>query len=146
MNKVLWLLQTLLAVVFLAHGWLFLAPPPEVAEQMNASLPRWFQLSLGTAEVLAAVGLVVPALTRVLPWLVEWAALGIMIVMVSATASPGPRRDEFSGGHGRASRHGVVRGLHAALRGAARTPAGGLIIGSRPHGGARHALRMACRL
>jgi uncharacterized membrane protein YphA (DoxX/SURF4 family) len=85
MNIVLWILQVLLAVAFLAHGWLFLSPPPEIAEQMNASLPRWFQLFLGVAEVLAAVGLTLPALTRVLPSLVVWAAGGIMIVMVSAT-------------------------------------------------------------
>jgi hypothetical protein len=52
---------------------------------MNASLPRWFQLFLGVAEVLAAVGLILPGLTRVMPWLVVWAAAGIMIVMVSAT-------------------------------------------------------------
>ena len=37
---------------------------------MNASLPRWFQVSLGVAEVLAAVGLTLPGLTRVMPWLV----------------------------------------------------------------------------
>ena len=85
MNITLWVLQVLLAVAFFAHGWLFLSPPPEIAEQMNASLPRWFQLFLGVAEVLAAVGLILPGLTRTLPWLVTWAAGGIMIVMVSAT-------------------------------------------------------------
>ena len=57
MNIVLWVLQVLLAVAFLAHGWLFLSPPPDIAELMNASLPRWFQLFLGVAEVLAAIGL-----------------------------------------------------------------------------------------
>jgi hypothetical protein len=86
MNIVLWAVQVLLAVAFFAHGWLFLAPPPEIAVQMNASLPRWFQLFLGVAEVLAAVGLTLPGVTRVLPWLVTWAAGGIMIVTVSATA------------------------------------------------------------
>jgi uncharacterized membrane protein YphA (DoxX/SURF4 family) len=86
MNILLWILQVLLAVAFLAHGWLFLAPPPAIAEQMNATLPRWFQLFIGVAEVLAAVGLTLPGLTRILPWLVTWAAAGIMIVMVSATA------------------------------------------------------------
>ena len=85
MNIVLWLLQVLLALAFLAHGWLFLFPPAELVEQMNASLPRWFQLFLGVAEVLAAVGLTLPAITRIQPWLVSWAAAGIMIVMVSAT-------------------------------------------------------------
>src|SRR5262245_25247175 len=86
MNLMLWILQVLLAMAFLAHGWLFLAPPPDIAAQMNASLPRWFQLFLGVAEVLAAVGLTLPGLTRILPWLVTWAAAGIMIVLVSATA------------------------------------------------------------
>ena len=85
MNILLWVLQVLLAAAFLAHGWLFLSPPPEIAAQMNASLPRWFQLFLGVAEVLAAVGLTLPGLTRILPWLVTWAAGGIMIVTVSAT-------------------------------------------------------------
>jgi putative oxidoreductase len=86
MNIGLWVVQVVLAAAFLAHGWLFLSPPPEIAEKMNASLPRWFQLFLGVAEVLAAVGLTLPGLTRILPWLITWAAGGIMIVMVSATA------------------------------------------------------------
>ena len=85
MNITLWILQVLLALAFLAHGLLFLAPPPEVAVQMNALLPRWFQVFLGVAEVLAAVGLTLPALTRILPGLVPAAAAGVMIVMVSAT-------------------------------------------------------------
>ena len=86
MNIVLWVLQVLLAVAFFAHGGLFLWPPAAIAAQMNATLPRWFQLFLGVAEVLAAVGLTLPGLTRILPWLVAWAAAGIMIVMISATA------------------------------------------------------------
>jgi uncharacterized membrane protein len=85
MNIVLWLLQVLLAIAFFAHGLLLLSPPANVVERMNASLPRWFQLFLGVAEVLAAVGLTLPGVTRVLPWLVTWAAAGIMVVMVSAT-------------------------------------------------------------
>lgn len=85
MNIVLWVLQVLLAATFVAHGLLLLTPPPEIAAQMNTALPRWFQLSLGVAEVLAAVGLTLPALTRIMPWLVTWSAGGIMIVMVSAT-------------------------------------------------------------
>jgi uncharacterized membrane protein YphA (DoxX/SURF4 family) len=86
MNIILWVLQVLLALAFLAHGLLFLSPPPEVAVQMNASLPRWFQVFLGAAEVLAAIGLTLPGLTRIRPGLVPAAAVGIMIVMVCATA------------------------------------------------------------
>jgi uncharacterized membrane protein YphA (DoxX/SURF4 family) len=85
MNAVLWILQVLLAAAFLAHGLLFLSPPPEIAVQMNQSLPRWFQVFLGVAEVAAAIGLILPGLTRILPVLVTWAAVGIMIVMISAT-------------------------------------------------------------
>jgi hypothetical protein len=85
MNVLLWVLQVLLALAFLAHGIMFLAPPPEVAVLMNAMLPRWFQLFLGVAEVLAAVGLTLPGLTRILPGLVPAAAAGVMIVTVSAT-------------------------------------------------------------
>ena len=85
MNMVLWVLQVLLAVAFFAHGVMMVAPPAEIAAQMNASLPRWFPLFLGVAEVLAGMGLILPGLTRILPWLVTWAAGGIIIVMVSAT-------------------------------------------------------------
>jgi predicted PurR-regulated permease PerM len=84
-NILLWVLQVLLAVAFLAHGWLFLSPPASIVDQMNASLPRWFQLFLGIAEVLAAVGLTLPGITRIQPRLVPLAAAGIMIVLISAT-------------------------------------------------------------
>ena len=86
MNVLIWVLQVLLALAFFAHGWLFLSPPASMVAQMNATLPRWFQLFLGVAEVLAAVGLTLPGLTRILPSLVSLAAAGIMIVMIFATA------------------------------------------------------------
>jgi uncharacterized membrane protein YphA (DoxX/SURF4 family) len=85
-NRLLWTLQILLALVFLAHGAMMLFPPAAVAQQINASLPRWFSLFIGVAEILAAVGLTLPAITGIQPWLVSWAAGGLMIVMVSATS------------------------------------------------------------
>jgi uncharacterized membrane protein YphA (DoxX/SURF4 family) len=85
MNITLWILQIVLALVFLAHGLLFLMPPPEIAVQMDAMLPGWFQLFMGVAEVLAAVGLTLPGITRIMPGLVIAAAVGVMIVSVSAT-------------------------------------------------------------
>jgi len=84
-NILLWVLQVLLAAAFLAHGLLLLMPPPDIAAQMLMSLPRWFWVFLGVAEVAAAIGLTLPGLSRVKPWLVAWAAGGIMIVMISAT-------------------------------------------------------------
>ena len=85
MNKLLWTLQILLAMAFLAHGIMMIAPPPEIALQMDKFLPRWFQLFLGVAEVLAAVGLTVPGFTRIQPRLVPAAAVGLMLVTLCAT-------------------------------------------------------------
>ena len=85
MNMLLWVLQALLALAFFAHGCLLLFPPASIVAQMNASLPRWFQLFIGVAEILAAVGLTLPGLTRIQPWLVSAAAAGLMIVMICAT-------------------------------------------------------------
>jgi uncharacterized membrane protein YphA (DoxX/SURF4 family) len=85
MNVTLWVLQILLALVFVAHGWMLLAPPASLIDQMNASMSPAFRIFLGIAEVLAAIGLTVPGLARIQTWLVPAAAVGIMIVMVSAT-------------------------------------------------------------
>jgi uncharacterized membrane protein YphA (DoxX/SURF4 family) len=84
MNIFLWVLQVLLAVAFLAHGWMFLFPPENLVAVMNAAIHPWFRLFIGVAEVLAAIGLTLPGLTRILPWLVPSAAAGLMIVMIGA--------------------------------------------------------------
>jgi len=85
MNITLWVLQVLLAVAFLAHGGLFLFPPADMVDLMNSTIPPPFRIFLGVAEVLAAAGLTLPGITRILPRLVSWAAAGLMIVMVGAT-------------------------------------------------------------
>ena len=95
MKILLWTLQILLALAFVAHGVMLLSPPVAIAEQLNASLPRWFQLFLGVAEVLAGIGLTLPGLTGIQPWLVPCAAAGIMFVMISATIYHAAR-GEFS--------------------------------------------------
>ena len=85
MNIALWLLQILLALAFLAHGLMFLFPPPEIEVLMDASLWKPFRLFLGVAEVAAGIGLVVPGLTRIKPWLVPLAAALLLPIMVGAT-------------------------------------------------------------
>ena len=57
MNKLLWIAQVILGLAFLAHGLMLLFPPASIVEQMNSSMSREFQVFLGVAEVLAAVGL-----------------------------------------------------------------------------------------
>jgi uncharacterized membrane protein YphA (DoxX/SURF4 family) len=84
-DVVLWVVQVLLAMAFLAHGLMFLNPPAELVAVMDASLPRWFRYFLGVMEVAAAAGLTLPGVTRIMPFLVGWAAIGIMIVTSSAT-------------------------------------------------------------
>ena len=84
MNIILWVLQVLLAVAFFAHGCLFLFPPEAMLELMKP-IPPAFRVFLGVAEVLAAVGLTLPGITRILPWLIPCAAAGLMIVMTGAT-------------------------------------------------------------
>jgi len=85
MNLTLWALQILLAGAFLGHGCLFLFPPADLLELMNSAIPPAFRIFIGVAEVLAAVGLIVPGVTRIVPSLVPCAAAGLMIVMIGAT-------------------------------------------------------------
>lgn len=85
MNIVLWTLQVLLAAVFVWHGWLMISPPTEMVPILNAQFATWFRLFIGVAELMAAVGLILPGLTRILPRLTTLAAAGLMIVMASAT-------------------------------------------------------------
>ena len=85
MHILLWVLQVLLALAFLAHGWIMLFPPPEMIDQINASIAPALRIFIGVAEWLAAVGLTLPGITRIMPWLVPWAAAGLMVVMICAT-------------------------------------------------------------
>jgi uncharacterized membrane protein YphA (DoxX/SURF4 family) len=86
LNALLWFIQIFLAVQYLFHGWLFASPPAAWAEAIAASgLNPGFRQFIGIAEILAAIGLVLPALTRILPWFTPLAALGLTVVMGSAT-------------------------------------------------------------
>lgn len=84
MNRLLWVLQVLLAAAFLAHGVFFLFPPENMVAVMNAAVHPALRLFIGVAEILAAIGLTLPGLTRIKPWLVPSAAAGLMIVMIGA--------------------------------------------------------------
>lgn len=85
LNVALWVLQTLLAALFFWHGQFMAFPPAEMVEMVNASIGPQLRVFVGVAEMLAAVGLLLPGLTRILPWLTPLAAAGLMLVMSSAT-------------------------------------------------------------
>ena len=88
MNVILWILQVLLALLFLFAGGTKLILPISVLTQ-NASpnqvmLPGWFIRFIGVAEVLGGLGLVLPGLLKNRQYLTSLAALGLAIVMVGA--------------------------------------------------------------
>ena len=88
---------------------------------MDANLPQWFQLFMGVAEVAAAIGLILPGLTRVMPFLVTWAAVGIGIIMVSATGyRPNSQQVQLHGDHLHPAPDGDVPRLRAAAPAADR--------------------------
>ena len=84
MNHALWTVQALLALLFLFTGGIKLALPLDKLTGPVA-LPGWFTRFIGVAEVLGALGLIVPSLLRIRPGLTPLAALGLILVMIGAT-------------------------------------------------------------
>lgn len=80
----LWIAQALLAVLFLFTGGMKLGLPAAVLMKQS-SLPLSLMRFVGLAEVVGAIGLVVPALTRIQTALTPLAAAGLVIIMVGAT-------------------------------------------------------------
>ena len=87
MNLALWIVQGLLAAIFLvAGGMKLIMPIEEMMKQMPIPLPRWFLLFTGVVEVVGAIGVILPWLLRIRPGLTPLAAAGLVIVMIGATA------------------------------------------------------------
>ena len=85
MNVALWIVQILLAALFLFAGGVKLVTPiEEMLKQMPLPLPGWFLRFTGIIEVLGAIGLIVPWLTGIRPGLTPLAAAGLVIVMIGA--------------------------------------------------------------
>jgi uncharacterized membrane protein YphA (DoxX/SURF4 family) len=90
MNYALWIVQVLLALVFLFAGGAKLILPIEVLTSggppNQIALPGWFLRFIGVAEVLGALGLILPRLLRIRPGLTPLAACGLVIIMIGATS------------------------------------------------------------
>src|SRR5262247_2140366 len=84
----LWTVQVVLALLFLYAGGVKLVMP---IEEMTKDMPLPGPLSglflrfIGVAEVLGAIGLVLPGLLRIRPGLTPLAAAGLLIIMIGAT-------------------------------------------------------------
>jgi uncharacterized membrane protein YphA (DoxX/SURF4 family) len=87
MNFALWIIQALIAALFIfAGGTKLIMPIEEMTKQMQTPLPGWFLRFIGVAEVLGGLGLVLPWLLRIQPKLTPLAAAGLAIIMIGATA------------------------------------------------------------
>jgi uncharacterized membrane protein YphA (DoxX/SURF4 family) len=85
MNIALWIIQGLLAAVFLFAGGMKLVMPVEdILKQMPLPLPGWFLRFTAVVELLGGIGLILPWLLRIKPGLTPLAAAGLVIVMVGA--------------------------------------------------------------
>ena len=84
MNIVLWIIQVLLALLFLfAGGVKLVLPIEEMTRQM--AMPGLFLRFLGVVEVLGGLGLILPGLLRIKTWLTPLAAAGLVVIMIGAT-------------------------------------------------------------
>ena len=89
MNIVLWIIQVLLALLFLFAGGMKLVIAPEVLQSMGSPnqivLPGLLVRFIGVCEVLGGLGLILPGLLRIRPGLTPLAAAGLGIIMIGAT-------------------------------------------------------------
>jgi uncharacterized membrane protein YphA (DoxX/SURF4 family) len=84
MNKVLWVVQGLLALQFMFAGTMKLIMPiEEMTKQM--AMPGLFLRFLGVAEILGGLGLILPGLLRIKTFLTPLAAACLVIIMIGAT-------------------------------------------------------------
>jgi hypothetical protein len=85
MNIALWVIQVLLAALFLFAGSMKLVLPLEqMTEPGQVALPLWFLRFIGTCEVLGALGLILPGVFRIRKGLTVLAACGLIGIMIGA--------------------------------------------------------------
>src|SRR4051794_17569217 len=94
-NTALWIIQGLLAAVFLFAGGLKLIVPAAQMDQMaqQAHMPAAFLRFIGVCETLGVAGLILPGVFRIRTGLTALAAAGLVIIMIGAasfTAITGP--------------------------------------------------------
>jgi uncharacterized membrane protein YphA (DoxX/SURF4 family) len=99
MGIALWVVQVLLAAAFLVAGATKLSQPKEKLVKNMAYVEDFSQPTvrlIGALEVLGAIGIVLPSLTGIVPWLTPLAALGLVLTMIGAALTH-LRRTEYGG-------------------------------------------------
>lgn len=92
-NIALWIVQALLALVFVGSGAMkFVMSVEEMTKQMP--MPGWFLHFIGLAEILGGIGVILPWMTGIKPRLTPLAAACLVVIMIGAVAvtamSPDP--------------------------------------------------------
>lgn len=85
MKVTVWVVSALLALAFLFIGGIKVLTPTAEMEVMSQGVPVALLRLAGVAEILGALGLILPAATRIAPVLTPLAASGLVVVMVGAT-------------------------------------------------------------
>jgi hypothetical protein len=88
MTYLLWIVQVLLALLFLWAGGMKLVLPLEKLAG-PIPLPGLFMRFIGVAEVLGAIGLILPGLLHIRPGLTPLAAVGLLIIILGAAVITG---------------------------------------------------------
>ena len=86
MNTALWIAQGLLAAMYLMAGVIKTFQTAKAKEQMPWAKERSdeFVRFVGVSELLGALGLILPLVTGILPWLTILAAIGLTLVQLLA--------------------------------------------------------------
>ncbi len=93
----LWIVQAFLAVVFLLAGAMHAFRSGSARRNMAVlrDIPRGAVIFGGVMELAGAVGIIVPRLLNILPWLTPYAATGLAAIMLIASVLHA-RRKEYS--------------------------------------------------
>lgn len=86
MNIALWIAQGLLAGLYLMSGTMKTLQTAKAKDQFPWAKNRSdeFVRFVGISEILGALGLILPLLTGILPWLTALAALGLSLIQLLA--------------------------------------------------------------
>ena len=93
MNIALWIAQGLLAAMYLMAGVMKTFQTSKAREQLPWAKNRsdGFIRFVGTSELLGVLGLILPLLTGVLPWLTLLAAIGLTVIQLLAIFPTSPQ-------------------------------------------------------
>lgn len=94
-GSLLWVFSSVLAVVFLVVGFVKAFRYQQARKRFSWAMdvPRWLVQAIGGFEILAALGLILPAATGIYPQLSMYAAAGLAILMLSAGTFHAQRRE-----------------------------------------------------